>query len=149
MSKVLMLIGGFIFAISISAYGQEKFTVSGEINFLEEKGEILVWLNTQEELEKKEPAPPARSLTIKPSPQELKAKKVTFKFVDVPKGIYCIHCIQDFNKNGKVDHSPETGFPIEPYGYSGPAFFGPAQWADIKFEVDKDISGIDISLPGI
>jgi len=102
MSKVLMLIGGFIFAISISAYGQEKFTVSGEINFLEEKGEILVWLNTQEELEKKEPAPPARSLTIKPSPQELKAKKVTFKFVDVPKGIYCIRCIQDFNQKNST-----------------------------------------------
>ena len=150
MPKVLMLIWGFIFAISSFAYAQEKFTVSGEIIFHEEKGEIHVWLKTQEELEKRgEPASAARSLMIKPSPQQLKAKKVTFKFVDVPKGSYCIFCIQDFNKNGKVDHSPETGFPIEPYGYSGPAFFGPGQWGDIKFEVDKDISGIEIRLPGI
>ena len=62
----------------------------------------------------------------------------------MPKGVYCIACIQDFNKNRKVDHSPKTGFPIEPYAYSGPAYFGPAQWEAIKFNVDKDISGIKI-----
>ena len=47
-----MLIWCFIFAISIFAYGQEKFNVSGEITFHEQKGEILVWLKTQEEFEK-------------------------------------------------------------------------------------------------
>ena len=106
MPKVLMLIWGFIFAISTSAYGQEKFTVSGEISFHEKRGEIHVWLKTQEELEQRaEPAPPARSLVIKPSPQQLKAKKVTFKFVDVPEGSYCIVCFHDLNKNGKLDYS--------------------------------------------
>jgi len=150
MSKMLMLTWGFIFAISTFAYGQEKFTVSGEINFHEEKGEFLVWLKTQEEHEDRgKPTLPGRSLVIKPSPQQLKAKKFTFKFVEVPKGSYCIHCLQDSNKNGKWDHSPETFIPIEPYGYSGPTYFGSAQWDDIKFKVDKDISGIEISLPGI
>ena len=140
-----MLIWGFLFVISTTAYGQEEFAVSGEINFHEEKGVIHVWLKTQEEYEtRSEPTLPARRLTIKPNPQQLKAKKVSFKFSDVPKGVYCIASIQDFNKNRKVDHSPETGMPIEPYGYSGPACFGPAQWEDIKFNVDKDISGIEI-----
>ena len=153
MPKVLMLIWGFIFAISSSAYGQEKFTVSGEIEFSEKRGEIHVWLKTMEEFEKRgKPTLPARSLMIKPSPQQLKAKKVTFKFVDVPKGIYGIVCIQDLNKNGKLDYEDGargTKPPIEPYGYSGPAFFGPAKWDDIKFEVDKDVSGIEIWLPWV
>ena len=145
MPKALVLIWGFIFAIFTSAYGQENFTVSGEISFHEEKGQILVWLKTQEEFEKRiEPRIPSRSLTVKPNPQQLKAKKVAFKFVDIPKGIYGIYCIQDFNKNGKLDHSAETVMPIEPYGYSGPAYFGPAQWEDIKFNVEKDVSGIEI-----
>jgi uncharacterized protein (DUF2141 family) len=149
MSKVIMLVWGFIFAISTTTYGQEKFTVSGEIHFHEKKGQIYVWLKTKEELAKlAEPAPPARSLIIKPSPEQLKAKKVSFKFVDVPKGVFCIVCIQDLNMNGKLDYpdgaAPGTQPPIEPYGYSGPAYFGPAQWNDIKFEVNKDISNIVI-----
>jgi len=149
MFKKAMLFLAALLVLSASAYGQEKFTVSGEISFDEKRGEIHVWLKTQEELDKQgEPAPPARSLMIKPSPQQLKAKKVIFKFVDVPKGIYCIFCIQDLNKNGKLDYHGARGTtpPIEPYGYSGPAFFGPAQWDDIKFKVDKDIKDIEIGL---
>lgn len=150
MSKILMLIWGFIFAVSTFAYGQQKFTVSGEINFHGEKGEFLVWLKTQEEHENREkPTPTERSLSIKPSSQQLKTNKFTFKFIDVPKGSYCIHSHQDLNLNGKWDHSPETFAPVEPYGYSGPTYFGSAQWDDIKFEVDKDISGIEIWLPSI
>ena len=151
MVKRAMLFVGIFLMVSSSVYGQEKFTVSGEISFNEERGEIHVWLKTQEELGKRgEPAPPERSLMTKPNPQQLKAKKVSFKFVDIPKGIYCIVCIQDLNKNGKLDYpdgaAPGTQPPIEPYGYSGEAFFGPAQWNDIKFKVDKNISGIEIKL---
>jgi len=148
MLKRLMISMVFLFAVSTISYSQEKFTVSGEINFHEQKGEILVWLKTHEEFEKKEPAPAPRSFVIKPSPQELEAKKVNFKFVDVPKGSYCIHVFQDLNMNGKLDYSPQTYIPVEPYGFSGTAYFGGA-WDDIKFEVDKDISGIEISLPGV
>ena len=148
MPRLLMFIWGFFFAISSFAYAQENFTVSGKIIFHEEKGEIHIWLKTQEEYEKRaNPASPARSLVIKPSPQQLKAKEVTFEFVDVPKGIYCVVCIQDLNKNGEMDYSMAPfgrKIPLEPYGYSGPAYVGPAQWDDIKFEVDKDISGVEI-----
>ena len=151
MVKKTMFFLGILLMVSSSAYGQEKFTVSGEISFQEQGGEIYVWLKTQEELGRRaEPAPAERSLMIKPGPQQLKAKKVPFKFVDVPKGIYCILCIQDLNKNGKLDYpdgaAPGTTPPIEPYGYSGEVFFGPAQWDDIKFNVDKNVSGIEIEL---
>ena len=144
MPKVLVLIWGFIFAISTSAYGQENFTVSGEISFQEEKGQLFILLRTQEEHELwSKPAIPARILIIKPNQQQLQAKKVTFKFVAVPKGSYCIFCFQDLNENGKQDRSPQTGEPTEPQRYSGPVIWH-AQWDEIKFEVDKDVSGIEI-----
>ena len=147
MPKALVLIWGFIFAISTSAYGQESFTVSVEISFQEEKGQLYVSLRTQEEHELFiKPATPAGSLIIKPNQQQLQAKKVTFKFVDVPGGTYCIYCLHDLNKNGKMDRVPKTGLPTEPYGYSGPLFFGKAMWEDVSFKVEKNISGIKIKL---
>jgi heme/copper-type cytochrome/quinol oxidase subunit 2 len=129
---------------------QDKYTVSGEVKLQESTGEIYVWLKTRDELEKwGEPAPPARSLMIKPSPQELKAKKVIFKFIEVPRRFYGIFCFQDLNKNGKMDYidgSLGERRSAEPYGCSGPNFLGPCQWSNIKFKVDKDIIGIEIEL---
>ena len=153
MRRTLSLFFVGILLSSTLVIAEETFTVSGEVKFSKRKGEIYVWLKTQEEYEKRrEPASPARSLMIKPSPQQLKAKKVTFKFVDVPKGIYGIACMQDLNKNGKMDYREgmfEKEVPIEPIGYSGgysvPGFLG-AEWDDAKFEVDKDISGIEIRM---
>ena len=144
MPKALVLIWGFIFAISTSAYGQETYTVSGEISFHEEKGQLFVYLRNQEEHEQfGKPATPERILIIKLNQQQLQTKKVKFKFAAVPKGSFSIFCFQDLNENGKQDRSPQTGIPLEPHAYSGPAtFFG--QWDDIKFEVDRDISGIEI-----
>ena len=145
MSKVFMIILSFVFAISTSAYGQELYTVAGEINFHEETGEFQVQLKTEHELENAvKTIPPSRNLLIKPNSNQLKAKKVTFKFVDVPAGTYCIYCLHDLNKNGKMDRVPETGLPAEPYGYSGPLVFGKAMWEDVSFKVDKNISGIKI-----
>ena len=129
---------------------QDKYTVSGEVKFPKSTGEIHVWLKTRGEIEKwGEPAPPARSLMIKPSPQELKAKKVTFKFSEVPRRFYCIICFQDLNKNEKMDYmdgSLGEGRSTEPYGCSGQRLLRPCKWSNIKFEVDKDISGIAIEL---
>ena len=148
MSKVLMLIWGFIFAISTFGYGQEKFTVSGEIEFPKRKGAICAQLLTQDEYENRKTAPPERNLLIRPNPQELKAKKVTFSFMDVPKGAYIIYCLQDLNENGTMDFMDGVWAknPTEPYGYSGRQFWGSSLWDDVKLEVDKNISGIMIEL---
>jgi uncharacterized protein (DUF2141 family) len=148
MPKVLMIILGFVFAISTSAHGQELFTVSGEISFQEEKGQLYVWLKTQEEFEKGiKPTLAARSLTIKPNAQQLTTKKVTFKFVDIPKGVYGIQCHHDLNMNGKQDFGTSAAAstpPLEPYAFSGPILFGFPWWEDIKFDVDKDIRGLEL-----
>lgn len=106
-------------------------------------------LKTQEEFEKRDVVPPERKLMMKPDAQQLKDKKVPFKFIDVSKGTYAISCIQDLNENGDMDYM-DSAFgakrPTEPYGFSGPLVFGGALWSDVKFEVDKDISGMEIEL---
>jgi uncharacterized protein (DUF2141 family) len=149
MSKMLMLISGIIFVISNFAYGQEKFTLSGEIQFPEKKGVIIVRLLTQDEYENQKIPPPERNLMIEPNPQELKAKKVNFKFTDVPKGSYAIYAIQDLNENGMMDFAAGvfTKVPTEPYAVSGNTYFGEGGlWNDAKFKVDKDISGFKLKL---
>ena len=67
MLKVLMLIGSIIFAISTFAFGQEKFSVSGEITYWLKEGQIIVWLLTKEERKiDKTLVPKARSLFLRP-----------------------------------------------------------------------------------
>jgi uncharacterized protein (DUF2141 family) len=149
MPKISMLILSFIFAFSTSAYSQEKFTVSGEVKFPKRKGVIILTLKTQEEFEKREKAPPERRLVITPDAQQLRAEKVPFRFVDVPKGAYAISCIQDLNENGELDYMDGAfgrKVPTEPYGFSGPMLLGEGHWGNVKFEVDKDINGIEIEV---
>jgi uncharacterized protein (DUF2141 family) len=150
MLKKLIISLVFLCTVSTISYSQEKFAVSGEVKFPEKKGVIILMLRTQEEFEKREAVPPERKLMIKPDAQQLKDKKVPFKFIDVPKGTYAISCIQDLNENGEMDYM-EGSFgrrvPTEPYGFSGPAILGTdVIWSDVKFEVDKDISGMVIEV---
>ena len=154
MSKISMLIIIFIFAFSTSAYSQDKFSVSGQVKFPKREGVIYVRLLTQNEHENIKTPTAERNLMIKPDAQQLKAKKVPFQFVDVPKGTYAISCIQDLNENGEMDYIDDAlgrKIPTEPSGSSAATrflgfFAGGANWSDIKFEVDKDISGIEIEL---
>jgi len=150
MLKRLMISMVFLFAVSTISYSQEKFTVSGEVKFAKKEGVIILMLKTQKEFENLEPALPERKLIIKPDAQQLKAKKVLFKFLDVPKGTYAISCIQDLNENGEMDYMAGSfgrRVPIEPYAFSGPTILGTdVIWSDVKFEVDKDISGMEIEV---
>ena len=149
-NKLISITMIFFISLSIStlSFGQDKYSVSGEIIFHEEQGEFQVWLRIQDEVEigLKSAPPPERILLIKPTLDQLKAKKVTFKFVGIPAGNYCIYCLHDLNKNGELDRVPSTGFPAEPYGYSGQLAFGKPMWEDVRFKVDKDVSGIKINL---
>ena len=65
------------------------------------------------------------------------------KLNDVPEGKYCIRCIHDLNSNGKMDLVPNVGIPAEPHAYSG-EWTWEAWWEDVSFDVDKDVSGIEI-----
>ena len=54
---------------------------------------------------------------IKIGTEEIKKKEVTFKFDDLPQGIYAIQCFQDANRNGKL-YANFIGRPTEPWGTS-------------------------------
>jgi uncharacterized protein (DUF2141 family) len=149
MLKKLMISMVYLLAVSSISYSQEKFTISGEVKFPKKEGVIILTLKTQEEFEKMEPVPPERKLIIKPDAQQLKVKMVPFKFADVPKGTYAISCIQDLNENGEMDYREGvlSKIPTEPFGFSGPTLLGgDVNWSDVKFEVDKDISGMEIEV---
>jgi len=148
MVKKAMLFLGVLLIASAFVYAEDKFTVSGEVNFPKRKGEIHVELKTQGEFEKQTQVPEDRRMIIKLSAQQLKSKKASFEFVNVPAGDYLITCFQDLNKNGKLDFV-ETAFgrqlPDEPRGSYGPPSY-PFGWDTSKFKVDKDITGIKIDL---
>ena len=88
-------------------------------------------------------AQPPRTIVIKPTPEQKKKKKATFEFIGIPTGAYGIRVFQDTNKNGELDRCP-YGYAKEPYGSYRLA--APTDWQNIKFEVNKDIQGIDIQL---
>ena len=148
MFKKAMLFLGVLLMASAFAYAEDKFTVSGEVTFPKRKGEIHVKLKTQGEYEIGKQVPEDRRIIIKLSAQQLKSKKASFEFVNVPAGDYLITCFQDLNKNGKLDFSKGgIGEDVhdEPWGsYRPPAW--PSGWDTCKFKADKDIAGIKIDL---
>jgi len=146
-------------SFSTLAFGQNKYSVSGEITYWWKEGQIIVWLITEEERDiDKKLLPKKRTLIIdldSQSVQDVQDKKVdaetvTFKFVDVPKGTYGIICILDKNKNGELDYpegfEPGTIPPLELYAHSVPKSWGRMSFDDFKFDVNKDLSGLKIEL---
>ena len=73
-----------------------------------------------------------------------KAGKVSFTFDNIPKGTYCVFTYQDVNMNGEVDF--EGVYINEPWGSHKhtprPCVF----WGEIKFDLEKDITGIKIEM---
>ena len=75
-----------------------------------------------------------------------KAGKVSFTFDNIAKGTYCVFTYQDVNMNGKVDF--ENYRMIEPWGSSfkeGAIGLSPI-WGMVKFDLEKDITGIKIEM---
>ena len=125
---------------------EETFSVSGEISIIG-KGDIHVGIYTQEDWSNiknnKTPSPPYFQI-INLTPEQIKTKKVPFEFQDIKKGTYCIRVYQDVNQNGKLDKK-FMGTPAEPLGeYRSPLTW--SSWNDMKFEVAKDIAGIEIQM---
>jgi hypothetical protein len=120
------------------------FTISGEVTFPKD-ADIYLFLKTQNEEEKGERIPSSRIVVVKLTPGQKKGKRAPFKFVGVPKGSYCIRAFQDLNKNGKFDTSGQHAAAAEePFGLYKNAF--PQSWNLIRFEVNKNITGIKIEL---
>ena len=142
MFKKAMLFLGVLLVLSAIAYAEDKFTISGEVIFSGDE-DIYVSLLTYEAYKnfKKERPPAPFTQIFKANPERKKTGRTPFKFVGVPKGSYCIISFLDENKNGKMDYDrwwfaeePETTYKDSLY----------PTWNDWKFEVDKDITGIEL-----
>ena len=92
----------------------------------------------ERDVEGKDPQTPF-TLLLKTDPDGNKGK-ISFKFNDVPKGIYAISFYQDVNGNGKCDMGMFG--PKEPWGmYKVKPHFKPV-FAKIAFELNSDLTNL-------
>ena len=144
MVKKAMLFFGVLLMASAFAYAEEKFIVSGVVYFQHDSN-IYMNLITRESFPNRlEPLPPPFGMYIKLTPEQRKAKRVSFKFEGIPKGNYFLVAFQDLNKNEKLDRDT-SGYPVEPFGTYKKFEFA-VQWDREKFLVDQNITGIKIDL---
>jgi hypothetical protein len=144
MVKKAMIFLGILFITSGFAYAEEKFTVSGVVYF-ENDADIYMNLVTRETFPNRTGLfPPPFGMYIKLTPEQRKAKRVSFKFEGIPKDNYMLVAFQDLNKNEKMDRD-YSGVPVEPFGTYKKFEFA-LQWDRDTFLVDKDITGITITL---
>jgi uncharacterized protein (DUF2141 family) len=147
LSKEMMMknIAYILFAIVLTAsftVAEEKFTVSGELNYLTD-ADIYVCLHTNQTFPDWKKTLPPGSFTkkVKANP----SGKVEFTFTHVPKGEYLIMAFEDQNGNGTLDCTT-WGFPQETfwtYKKNAMPGFG-TNWHDQKFDVNANVSGIVI-----
>ena len=147
MFKKAMLFLGIIFMVFAFAYGEEKFTISGEVTF-QYDGNIYICLLTSEEFRDfnisghKLSESPCK--VIQMNTDLKKAGKVSFTFDNVPKGTYCVFTYWDVNMNGEVDRK---GYDFnEPWGSYKETVHRIPPWGEIKFDLEKDITGIKIEM---
>ena len=148
MYKKVILLLAFFLLVSAFAYAEEKFTVSGEVTF-QYDGSIYICLLTMEEF--RDFIIPGHKLSQSPckvtqmNTDLKKAGKVSFMFDNIPKGTYCVFTYQDVNMNGEVDYE---GLDMnEPCGsYKEGAIGVYPSWGIIKFDLEKDITGIKIEM---
>jgi hypothetical protein len=137
---VLVLAG--IMVLGTPVYGEETYTVSGVVTFSE--GEVVfVSLYTRDRFKefKNSPLPPEPYTQIlELSAEQRKAGRAEFLFKGIPKGTYGVIAFREMKRNLKRDRSQYFKEPVSSYKMI--AFSG--KWSDIKFEVNKDVRGIEI-----
>ena len=149
MFKRAMLFLASFLLVSAFAYAGEKFSVSGEVSFQYE-GDVYICLLTSDGL--RDFVIPGHRISespcklIKLNSGLKKAGKVSFTFDKIPKGTYCVFTYQDVNMNGEVDY--ENYSPNEPWGSykDWPLMTTMPVWQRMKFDLNKDITGIKIAM---
>jgi len=147
LKKLVFLFISFGMLLGV-AYAGDRYTLSGDVTFQDE-GNIYICLLTMEEF--RNFTIPRHKLSESPckivqmNPDLKKAGKVSFRFENVPKGTYCVFAYQDVNMNGEVDFDYIYTMN-EPWGTYREPWPGSPTWAKIGFDLNKDITGIDIHM---
>ena len=144
--KAMLFLASFLL-VSGFAYAEEKFTVSGEVT-IQYDGDIYICLLTMEEfrvlLIPRHELSQSPCKVIQMNTDLKKAGKVSFTFDNIPKGTYCVFTYQDVNMNGEVDR---TGYDFnEPWGSYKETIHRIPPWGIMKFDLEKDITGITIQM---
>ena len=133
-----------ILALCGLAYASEVYTVSGEFSF--SKADVIILsLYTEQGFRnfKNSTLPPAPfTLKIVPTLEQKKIGKVPFKFFSIPEGTYCILAFRDINESQEPASCRHVNLHGDIASYKVRRFSG--NWDEIKFKVDRNISGIKI-----
>ena len=134
--------------IGVIAHAEENFSLSGEVSFRKD-ADIYICLFTKEDIQyltKTEFSPP-KCKAIKMNNDLKDAGKVSFKFDSIPQGTYCIVTFHDVIKNGKLDYENlQINEPFGTYKEQGPECGNQLDWNTIKFDLEKNIIGIKITM---
>jgi hypothetical protein len=129
--------------ISFPADAEQKYSLSGTASF-DQAERILISLYTYEEFQNylRKPLPPEPfTLVIEPSAQEKGAGKVPFRFDGIPQGTYALLAFRDQDKPGTLRRSVRPASSYLMMTFSG-------RWDDVKFEVNRNITGLKIRFEG-
>jgi hypothetical protein len=127
------------FFMSLPVQAEQKYSVSGTATF-DEGDRILISLYTYEEFRdfKRKPLPAEPfTLSIEPSVQEKQAGKIPFRFEGIPSGTYALLAFRDINKPGNLLQPGRIASSYRMMTFSG-------RWDDVKFRVDRNITGLKI-----
>jgi uncharacterized protein (DUF2141 family) len=148
MSKKTILFLGVLLMLCAFAYAAEQYSLSGEVTFSGNEN-VYVSIYTIEEFPNYKKSLPSEPFVrkIKPDPEQIKAGRFSFTFSGIPKGTYCIIAFQDVDNNGKLRCTTWGGIEEPICFYKAvPGEPSCANWNDVKFELDKDITGIIMKL---
>ena len=146
--KVMLFLGIFLMMFAF-AYAEEKYTISGEVTIqYDYDGKIYICLLTMEEFRvfiiSGHELSQSPCKVIQMNTDLKKAGKVSFTFDNIPKGTYCVFTYWDVNMNGEVDRK---GYDFnEPWGSYKETVHRIPPWVEIKFDLEKDITGIKIEM---
>lgn len=141
MKKIIFSLIAVVLFIASLVLAEDKCTVSGEVVYSKD-ADIYVCLFSQATWPswKRELPPSPFTQTVRASP----SGRASFTFKEVPKGDYLIMDFADENNNGKFD-CDTMGMGLEPVRfYKRPIDEGHTNWYHQKFEVDKDVTGIEM-----
>ena len=137
--RKIFLVALFLITTFSYAESQNKFAVSGEVKFSKD-GDIIIAVHTQKTWGVSgSEAEPAFYQVIKLTSKHKEAKKVLFRIDGIPKDTYVIFAFQDTDGDGNPGR-------LDPWGVYRNVGFASPVWDKVKFELNQNITGIEIEL---
>jgi uncharacterized protein (DUF2141 family) len=132
--KLIFTVLLFVFLITLPGFllAQNGYKISGTVSIQKTNGDVFVSLVDEES--NNEPLKGIKKAVLKPN-----SKTLSFKFENIPPGVYALKCFQDTNGNEKLDMGMFG--PKEPWylSWQKDKRF-PPRWEDYSFELKKDMS---------